>query len=57
MLTPGSTALLSYVPSSGPVRRMKVWDGSSWVAGTMKVWNGTTWVTGAPKVWNGTTWA
>ena len=27
-----------------PVKRMRVWNGSSWVAGNRKVWNGSSWV-------------
>lgn len=34
----------------------KVWNGSSWVAGTPKVWNGSSWVAGTAKVWNGSSW-
>lgn len=43
-------------PPAAATKRMKVWTGSSWTAGTLKVWNGSSWTTGAPKVWNGSTW-
>jgi hypothetical protein len=34
----------------------KVWDGTSFVAGTTKVWDGTSFVSSITKVWNGSEW-
>lgn len=34
----------------------RVWNGSSWVAGSPRVWNGSSWVQGYAYVWNGSAW-
>lgn len=58
MISPGQLARLITVGSTPPVtQRFKVWNGTSWVAGTLKVWDGASWVAGLPKVWNGSAWA
>ncbi len=36
--------------------RVKVWNGSAWVAKPVKIWNGSAWVTKPVKRWNGTAW-
>ncbi len=41
-------------PSSGG--KIKVWDGSAWVAKPVKVWNGSAWVEKPLKRWNGSAW-
>ena len=34
----------------------KVWNGTSFVAGTTRAWNGTAFVSTTTKVWNGSAW-
>lgn len=41
---------------SGVIGRIKVWNGSAWVAKPVKVWNGSAWVTKPVKRWNGSIW-
>lgn len=36
--------------------RIKVWNGSSWVAKPVKVWNGSSWVSKPVKRWTGSAW-
>lgn len=41
---------------AGSSGRLKVWNGSAWVAKPVKVWNGSSWVAKPVKRWNGSTW-
>jgi hypothetical protein len=36
--------------------KIKVWNGSSWVAKPVKVWNGSAWVVKPVKRWSGSAW-
>lgn len=36
--------------------RLKIWNGSAWVARPVKVWTGSAWVTKQIKFWNGSEW-
>lgn len=45
---------LEETPSS--TGKIKVWDGSSFIAKPVKVWNGSSWVIKPVKVWNGSSW-
>jgi hypothetical protein len=36
--------------------KVKVWNGSAFIAKPMKVWDGTAWVEKPMKVWNGSAW-
>lgn len=52
-----ASATLALRPAgTGTTGRMKVWNGSAWVAKPVKVWNGSAWVTKPAKVWNGSAW-
>lgn len=41
---------------AGGTGRIKVWNGSAWVAKPVKVRNGSAWVTKPVKRWNGSAW-
>jgi hypothetical protein len=41
---------------AGTTGRIKVWNGSAWVAKPVKVWNGSAWVVKPVKRWNGSAW-
>ncbi len=53
MFTPGQVALYSYTAAAPAARKLKVWDGSQWVA-SVKTWDGSQWV--YAKFWNGSSW-
>jgi hypothetical protein len=46
-------ATIAIRPAGG---KIKVWNGSAWVAKPMKVWNGSSWVAKPVKFWNGAAW-
>lgn len=43
-------------PNPTPVGRVKVWNGSSWVARNLKFFNGSYFDVRQPKFWNGSIW-
>lgn len=43
-------------PSPVPVGRVKVWNGTSWVARNLKHFDGAAFQPSIPKFWNGTIW-
>lgn len=47
------TTSAAVVTSTG---KIKVWNGSAWVAKPLKVWNGSAWVTKPVKHWTGSAW-
>jgi len=47
-------AMVVYYPSASG--KIKVYNGSSFVAKPVKVWNGSAWVTKPVKRWNGSSW-
>lgn len=38
------------------IKRLKYWNGTSWLTPTAKYWNGIDWVIPVVKYWNGTAW-
>lgn len=52
MFTPGQAALYSQTAAAA-ARKLKVWDGTQWVA-SVKVWDGTQWL--YAKFWDGSSW-
>lgn len=52
-LLPAAAQLLAAVAAG----RVKVWNGSAFVAKPVKVWTGSAWVEKTAKFWSGSTWA
>jgi len=56
-LNSSCTATVALRPAgASSTGKIKVWNGSAWVAKPVKVWNGSSWVEKPVKYWNGTSW-